>query len=489
MPAWIDYLLKVNLSIALFYGGYYLLLKALTFYVLNRCYFITGLLFSFLYPLIDLSTFFSEETYVGKTGTPLITWNDLATKVQAKDYLWDQIMVLFLFVTLVLSLKFLVRLISLSKIHNNSTTAVYGNYQYRQVWLPVYPFSFWKSIYLNPTLHSESDLRGILEHESEHVKQLHTLDVLLVEIASICCWFNPAIWLTRLAIKDNLEFLTDRHVIQSGIDKKKYQYSLINLSCRTMAPELSNHFNFNVLKRRIIMMNKRKSSQLHLGRYVFIVPAITISALTFTVTKAYQHQQASLLPTVQDSILATAKTVQERQGTFDGAKNVTSQESAKQKVKLTFKSEHIEPLYIVDGEPLAAGEGIDNVESHNIASINVLKGSSATALYGSRGKNGAILITTKKNMSKEFNDTSTTPMQIGSDNIGEAPTKTTGANSESKADEVIVHPESRTYILDGHLVDKEYIESLDKTAIESVDVTKDSKNGAGTIRITTKKNK
>ena len=56
-----------------------------------------------------------------------------------------------------------------------------------------------------------------------------------------------------------------------------------------------------------------------------------------------------------------------------------------------------EPLYVVDGIPLVSG--YSEIPQSNIASIDILKDASATAIYGSRGANGVILITTKKGMS------------------------------------------------------------------------------------------
>jgi TonB-linked SusC/RagA family outer membrane protein len=56
------------------------------------------------------------------------------------------------------------------------------------------------------------------------------------------------------------------------------------------------------------------------------------------------------------------------------------------------------PLYVVDGYPLDAG-GINNVSPSDIASIDVLKDASATAIYGIRAANGVIIITTKKGKS------------------------------------------------------------------------------------------
>ena len=53
------------------------------------------------------------------------------------------------------------------------------------------------------------------------------------------------------------------------------------------------------------------------------------------------------------------------------------------------------PLYVVDGMVIQNG-GIENINPQDIESIEVLKDASATAVYGSRGANGVILVTTKK---------------------------------------------------------------------------------------------
>ena len=53
------------------------------------------------------------------------------------------------------------------------------------------------------------------------------------------------------------------------------------------------------------------------------------------------------------------------------------------------------PLYVVDGIPLMSNSGIETLNPQDIESIDVLKDASATAIYGSRGANGVILVTTK----------------------------------------------------------------------------------------------
>jgi TonB-linked SusC/RagA family outer membrane protein len=53
------------------------------------------------------------------------------------------------------------------------------------------------------------------------------------------------------------------------------------------------------------------------------------------------------------------------------------------------------PLFVVDGIPLITG-GIENINPSDIESIDILKDASATAIYGSRGANGVVIVTTKQ---------------------------------------------------------------------------------------------
>jgi len=60
------------------------------------------------------------------------------------------------------------------------------------------------------------------------------------------------------------------------------------------------------------------------------------------------------------------------------------------------------PLYVVDGVPLMSGSGIETLNPRDIESIDILKDASATAIYGSRGANGVVLITTKSGKPGQF---------------------------------------------------------------------------------------
>lgn len=61
-----------------------------------------------------------------------------------------------------------------------------------------------------------------------------------------------------------------------------------------------------------------------------------------------------------------------------------------------------EPLYVVDGVPLMSASGIETINPRDIESIDILKDASATAIYGSRGANGVVIVTTKQGKSGQF---------------------------------------------------------------------------------------
>ncbi len=61
-----------------------------------------------------------------------------------------------------------------------------------------------------------------------------------------------------------------------------------------------------------------------------------------------------------------------------------------------------DPLYVVDGIPLQGDTNISTINTYDIKSIDILKDASATAIYGSRGANGVVLVTTNRGEAGRF---------------------------------------------------------------------------------------
>lgn len=286
MESLLTYIIQVNLLLGIIYLGYIGLLKGLTFYFLNRAYFLVGGLFAFLYPFLDLKSLFVQRGLnIGVVGEQISLYM-MEPEVQRQLTLGRLVEIVFVAGAVLLFLKFVFQLVSLLRIHLNSTSDQWRTYLFRNVLIPIVPFSFLNKIYVNKDQHLDAELKDIFKHEDIHVKGLHSLDILLFEMILVCCWYNPFVWLMRRAIRQNLEFLTDQQVLDKGIDKQTYQYSLLNVSKKGTSVGLSNQFNFKLLKRRIMMMNKKRSSKIELSKYAFLLPIFLLTGAAFTVSKA-----------------------------------------------------------------------------------------------------------------------------------------------------------------------------------------------------------
>lgn len=284
----LTYILQVNLLLALLFIGYAFLLKGMTFYTLNRIYFLLGSLYAFVYPFVDVKTWFAKREIVEAVYLPQFFPADMLLGSESPQALTliDICIGAIGLVSMIFIFKFIVQLFSLLRIHSHSKDAIWNSFTFRNVLFPVVPFSFFDKIYLHKEQHQDAELQDIFAHETIHVRGHHTIDILLFEIILMVCWYNPFVWLMRKAVRQNLEFLTDQQVLDKGVDRQTYQYSLLHVAQQGAALDIGNQFNFKTLKKRIMMMNKKRSSKLELSKYAFLLPVLLIAGMSFTVSKA-----------------------------------------------------------------------------------------------------------------------------------------------------------------------------------------------------------
>jgi hypothetical protein len=282
MQSLVIILLKINLALLLFAAAYYFILRRLTFYSINRSFLLFGILFSSVYPFIDLTELFYQQKKIPVTVTE---WIPTINKQVTEGVQWKWMIIAFCVGALIMLIRLIRQFISLYLLHKRSENSLINNTPVRIVNEQLSPFSFWKNIYINPALHKTDELEHIIAHENIHVGQLHTADIILAELSVVFYWFNPGVWLMKKAIKENLEFITDEKVLKTGTDRKSYQYSLLDVGQLKPATTIANSFNLSDLKKRIRMMNARRSSKLTLGRYVFILPVLIFISLAFTIAK------------------------------------------------------------------------------------------------------------------------------------------------------------------------------------------------------------
>jgi len=141
------------------------------------------------------------------------------------------------------------------------------------------PFSFFGLIFLNSKF-NEQDTEKIIIHESVHIKQLHSFDLLILEILTILQWFNPFTWLYRRSLKSIHEYLADEGVLLKGIDRFNYQELLLSMSLGIQVNDLTNNIHKSLIKRRFSMMFQEKSALISSLKYFLILPVALTLLLT-----------------------------------------------------------------------------------------------------------------------------------------------------------------------------------------------------------------
>lgn len=156
-----------------------------------------------------------------------------------------------------------------------------GQYRLVEMSEDAAPYSFWNRIFLNPERYDPDTFHQIFQHEQIHVKQKHSIDLLLAELLIVFQWFNPFAWLYRAAIEHNLEFLTDAEMLRIGNDPECYQLSLVKVAVPNFPNGLVASYNQNFLEKRITMMKTKKSSVRSGWKYLSLLPLLLVSVLQF----------------------------------------------------------------------------------------------------------------------------------------------------------------------------------------------------------------
>ena len=314
-----QYLLESSFCLVIFYMFYQIMLKKETYFQFNRFYLIGSAILSLLIPIINID--FNSASHI--TGAeqiyPLINQlNDIQigiqqTITQESSILHisvaDIINWIYMAGFFLMALKLFNGLFKLFGIINRSPKLKDLNHTFLiSEDVPAasfFSYVFWKD------KHDKSDpiQKTILDHEMVHVRQWHSLDVVIMEIMVIIKWFNPLIYLFRNSLKKTHEFIADKYVTDSMGDKLSYASILLNNSDSTDTPPISNHFYGNI-KERIEMLAVKKSARIQQFKYFAIIPLtiILFSLFSFDLSDRLPQPIKSSLQNIENSMLAAIET-------------------------------------------------------------------------------------------------------------------------------------------------------------------------------------
>lgn len=280
------YVLKVIACSALLLGAYHLLFESEKNHRLKRWYLLVCLVLPFLIPLLS----FESDTSATEIGT--ITQFQLAQPIQvhhlsvetvSRFNLLYLIYVAYGVVSIILMVKFMK---SLRNIIQKVTRNEQRKFEhYVLVLLPNHtpPHSFLNYLFLGKAAYLANQVAPeILVHEQTHIRQKHSLDILMIEILRAIFWINPFLILYRKAIQINHEFLADDDVLSKGNDLIAYQYLLLQKANPYNQLNLTSPFNYLTTKKRLIMMTSKPSKKMAVLKQTALVAVVALATFLFS---------------------------------------------------------------------------------------------------------------------------------------------------------------------------------------------------------------
>ncbi len=298
----IPYILYTALILSASLIFYKLLLQKETFFQMNRLFLIACMVIAFILPVIHIPqqmSFRNAITEVHTNNIEILTnqnpGNNADNKMHATvdvplksnntinlDKAKQWIMFLYWFGVAIFGLNFLMQAILLLYKAWSRPTIKDGKFRIVEITGDKAPCSFGNNIFINPEKYDWETYNQVLLHEKIHIEQKHTIDLILAEIVIVFQWFNPFAWQWRKELENNLEYFTDDKLLQyDAIKKESYQLSLLKVAAPHFPLSLTTNYNQSLLKKRLLMMNAKKSNMHTAWKYFFLLPLMVLFASLF----------------------------------------------------------------------------------------------------------------------------------------------------------------------------------------------------------------
>jgi TonB-dependent SusC/RagA subfamily outer membrane receptor len=308
---------------------------------------------------------------------------------------------------------------------------------------------------LNP-----QEITCILTHELAHIRRSDYLLNLLVSMVQVVLFFHPFVWWVSRKLDIEREHATDDLALSLTGDSLAYAKALVHVAMYVeQSPVLAAGFAnqrppvlLNRVK-RILQPSPVQVLQFNWSRIMAVF--VVLSILAWSGRQSRSLEAAATKPIMPNGVPSNG--VPSKQPIFLSETLNLAQRTLMDSIPNSRRLPKVEPLYVIDGVvvPLVVGAYIDDlVNPNDIERVNVLKDASAQAIYGDRGKNGVVLITTKKHR------------------LSSSDTVSNRANVTRSLNTLPVLGAKPLYLIDGSEVSESELEKLHPNSISTINVLK-----------------
>lgn len=407
------YSLKAALTLTLLYVPYTLMLQKEKFFRLNRIVLLCIIAFSLVLPLCNVSWMSLDNSPIIQAthqqmievGIPVRVADDGITVSyqlagESTSLSWFTVLAIVFFVGMAISV--VIRCLQLGILsymmrHKNLWTKRLEDGIRVCCRKGLFtPYSWMHTIVISEEDWNEGE-REIVLHETGHIRAGHSWDMLLLMFCQALQWYNPFAWMIANSLSDVHEYEADDYVLRQGVSQHDYMMLLVRKVATSQGYSFVNGLNKSTLNKRILMMKEKAArSPWMRAKLLYLLPVCALVLSAFA-TPNISAPVKEALTKLENRSTEKADTTQA--GIASDLEEVN---------EILAREELVEndPLVVIDGKIANGGKVAEILEKERltpdmIASMTILKGVSATSVWGERGKNGAIVITTKRAEEKQ----------------------------------------------------------------------------------------
>ena len=279
------YMIKACLCSAIFAAVYGLLLRKETFHRLNRTILLASIAASLILPAVNWNSAGISSPALGRERTQVVTTvlNNIVVTPDSENVrsaegfsTAELLMALYLAGVFFMFAKNGAVAVYIGKTMRKSRKMISPQGRHMYVSRKKTPSFCWMGRIVVSEDDVAQDCGGyIVRHEEAHASLGHSIDLTLAEIFTGVLWFWPSAWMLKRYLKEVHEYEADRRVLETdGCSARTYQMLMIK---KVAGPRLYNAascFNYNSLKKRITMMNKKDSGRWALAKSLCLIPAV-----------------------------------------------------------------------------------------------------------------------------------------------------------------------------------------------------------------------
>lgn len=269
-------ILKSVAALSLLYVSYWFLLRNGTNYAWNRFFLLTTMIASIVFPFIKFSFQPSTRVFSALFEPIVISGYLPVQEQQISTYSLSILSIIYISGAVFFILRFLSKLGRIHYLYTRFPKTKYKGFTAVILDEDHSPFTFFNILFISRSDYQDEADAEIIAHERAHRDLYHSFDIILLEILTIIQWFNPIVWLLHNSLKSEHEFMADQKVLLKGYDKVRYQKLLFEKSLGISALNLTNNFNYSLLKKRLKMMTKNNPSLYVKFKYFLSLPVVLI---------------------------------------------------------------------------------------------------------------------------------------------------------------------------------------------------------------------